>query len=107
MTETHTDFLPASGAIVVVVCATENVLLFDGRAFEHQVQFARDVCRGVEGREGLRNVPVTVVLVSNGVARQSHEAAAREFGSLILLDEYSPAALGNAVKIMFGKGTVG
>ena len=52
-------------------------------------------------------VPVTVVLVSNGVARQSHEAAAREFGSLILLDEYSPAALGNAVKIMFGKGTVG
>lgn len=103
MTDTHADFLPTSGAIIVVVCSATNVLSYDPRAFERQTKFAQDVVRNVWEQKNMANVPVVLLLVSNGAARRDHEYSVKEFPTLVTLNEYSTAALSNAVRVMFGK----
>lgn len=103
MTETHADFLPASGAIIVVVCSTENVLRHNPHAFEQQVKFARDVAKKIRDNRALANVPVIMLLVTSESTKAAHEHTLRDFGALIALNDYSTAALANAVRVMFGK----
>ncbi|KAJ4289808.1 hypothetical protein N0V90_011139 [Kalmusia sp. IMI 367209] len=103
MTDTHNDFLPASGAIIIVICSAANVLNHDPRAFERQTRFAQDVMKRVGENKSLTNVPIVLLLVSNGSARQSHEYVVKDFPTLVTLNDYSTAALGNAVRVLFGK----
>lgn len=103
MTETHADFLPASGAIVVVICSSQNVLIHDSRAFERQARFAQDVMKRAEECAFLASVPVILLLVSNGPARQTHEYGIKDFPTLVTLNDYSTAALTNAVRVLFDK----
>ncbi|PSN68150.1 hypothetical protein BS50DRAFT_600080 [Corynespora cassiicola Philippines] len=101
MTETHADFLPASGAIVTVICAASNIVSYDTRAFDRQTEFARDVMRKASEIKSLAGVPAVVLLVTSESARQAHEDGLREFPALVSINEYTPAALGNAVRIIF------
>ncbi|KAJ4347920.1 uncharacterized protein N0V89_009292 [Didymosphaeria variabile] len=103
MTETHADFLPASGAIVVVICSSQNVLSYDPKAYERQTRFAQDVMKRVAETKSLAGVPVVVLLVSNGTARQTHEYGLKDFPTLVTLNDYSTAALTNAVRVLFEK----
>ncbi|KAF1967376.1 hypothetical protein BU23DRAFT_583905 [Bimuria novae-zelandiae CBS 107.79] len=103
MTETHADFLPASGAIVVVICSSQNVLNHDSSAFERQAHFAQDITKRVAENRSLANVPIVLLLVSNGSAKQAHEHGVQDFPTLVTLNDYSTAALTNAVRVLFGK----
>ncbi|CBX96927.1 hypothetical protein LEMA_P100580.1 [Plenodomus lingam JN3] len=47
MTEMHRDFLPSTGAVMIVICVTSNVLRYSAQAFELQVRFARDVAKQI------------------------------------------------------------
>ena len=101
MTETHADFLPSSGAIVIVICSPQNVLDHDYRAFERQAKFAHHVTKRVTENRTLADVPVILVLVSNGSASQAQEHGVRDFPTLVMLNEYSIAALTNAARLLF------
>lgn len=101
MTETHADFIPTSGAIVVVICSSQNVLSHDSKAYEQQTRFAQEVTKRVEENRSLAIVPVVVLLVSNGPMKQTHEHGARNFPTLLTLNDYSTAALTNAVRVLF------
>lgn len=103
MTDTHNDFLPASGAIIIVICSAANVVSHDPRAFERQANFAQDIMKRVEGIKSLANAPIILLLVSNGSARQSHESTMHDFPTLVTLNDYSTAALANAARVLFGK----
>lgn len=103
MTETHTDFLPASGAVVIVICSTENVMSHNPHAFNQQVTFARDAMKRVTENKSLAGVPVVLLLVTNGAAKATHEYGVSDFPALVTLNDYSTAALANAVRVMFGK----
>lgn len=102
MTETHADFLPSSGAIVIVICSPQNVLNHDYGAFERQAKFAQHVTKKITENQSLANVPVVLVLVSNGSARQAHEYGVKDFPTLVMLNDYSVAALTNAARVLFG-----
>ncbi|KAL5439146.1 hypothetical protein PMIN06_010046 [Paraphaeosphaeria minitans] len=103
MTETHADFLPTSGAIVVVICSSQNVLSHDSRAYEQQTRFAQDVMKRVAENRSLASVPVIVLLISNGMMKQTHEYGLQDFPTLVTLNDYSTAALTNAVRVLFEK----
>ncbi|KAF2736806.1 hypothetical protein EJ04DRAFT_142200 [Polyplosphaeria fusca] len=102
MTDTHVDFLHSSGAILVVVCSTENVLSHDPKAFEEQRQFAQDISRKASQDKSLANVPVIILLITNGSGRQAHEEGLKDAPALVTCNNYTTAALANAVKVMFG-----
>ena len=102
MTETHADFLHASGAVVMVVCATDHVVAHNRSAFYQQAAFARDAMLAIKNKPSLIGVPVFVLLVSDGPARMAQESCLQHVGpALVTLDEYTPAALSNVVRAMF------
>ncbi|PVH98727.1 hypothetical protein DM02DRAFT_30664 [Periconia macrospinosa] len=103
MTETHRDFLSASGAIVLVICAPSNVLAFSPKAFEKQLEFCRDVVEEAEGGKDMEGVPVMLLLVTDGAAKTEHVEGVDEFPAVLTLDEYSPPALANAARLILGK----
>ncbi|KAL5386601.1 hypothetical protein DPSP01_003969 [Paraphaeosphaeria sporulosa] len=103
MTETHADFLPTSGAIVVVICSSQNVLNHDSRAYEQQTRFAQDAMKRVVENRSLASIPVIVLLISSGIMRQTHEYGLKDFPTLVTLNDYSTAALTNAVRVLFEK----
>ncbi|KAF2688948.1 hypothetical protein K458DRAFT_414617 [Lentithecium fluviatile CBS 122367] len=103
MTEMHIDFLPPSGAIVVVICSTQNVIEHNHHAFEQQLKFCRDVAGRISGNKSLVDAPFILLLVTNGIAKQNHEIDVRDFPALVTIDDYSTAALANAVRAMFGQ----
>jgi hypothetical protein len=103
MTSTHADFLPTSGAIVIVICSTENVVEHNPHAFQQQLTFAREIAGRIVVNKSLVDVPLILLLVTNGTARQSHEDGVRDFPALVTIDDYSTAALANAVGAMFGQ----
>ena len=102
MTDLHPHFLSASGAIVVVICATENVLGHNPEAFERQLKFARNITRKVERDTSRVPAPVVLlVLVGNGAKMGEHEQAVRDFPALVTLDDYTPPTLERAVRTIF------
>lgn len=103
MTETHADFLSASGAIVIVICATDNVLEYDAGAFESQLRFAKNIMKKAAEDSSLVNVPIVLLLVSSGSAKQTQEYGVDEFATLVTLTEYTTDALTNAASLLFGK----
>ncbi|KAL6708369.1 hypothetical protein ACN47E_003293 [Coniothyrium glycines] len=102
MTEMHADFVPASGAIIIVVCVTTNVLQFNPRAFELQINFARDITKKTVGDAGVAGIPVVLLLVNNSISGQHFVDAVSDFPALVTINDYTTAALTNAVRVLFG-----
>ena len=103
MTEMHADFLPSSGAVIIVICVTANVLGHHAQAFEKQLQFARDVAGEIKESDAVARVPIIILLVSDDATRQAYINAAYDFPALITINDYTTAALTNAVRVLFGK----
>lgn len=102
MTETHADFLSSAGAVMVVICAAENVVSNYSQAFEMQARFARDTIKKVTEDRTLVGVPVVVLLIASGTRRQAYEEALKDVPALFTCDNYSENALANAVRVIFG-----
>jgi hypothetical protein len=101
-TEMHTDFLPSSGAVIVVICATANVLRYHAQAFEKQLQFARSMAKEVKESDPGVNIPVAVLLVSDDAAGKAYVKAACDLPAIVTVNDYTAAALNNAVGVLFG-----
>jgi hypothetical protein len=102
MTPLHGDFLPSSGTIMVVICATENVLRYDAKAFERQLKFARNMTAKVVADASLNTVPIVLLLVSDSAARGAYEYALSDFPALVTINDYTTPALTEAVHVLFG-----
>jgi hypothetical protein len=102
MTQTHGDFLSSAGAIIIVVCTTGNVIDHNAQAFEHQARFARDVLKKVKESRVLAGVPVLVLLITDGAGRQAHEDGLKDIPALATSNSYSPEALEDTVRLIFG-----
>jgi hypothetical protein len=103
MTELHSDFLPASGAVVIVICATDTVISSNARAFEQQVNFAKDIWTKIDETSAIAGIPVILLLASNNPAGRAYADAIQEFPAIITIDDYTTSALANAVRVLFGK----
>lgn len=101
MTELHSDFLPASGATVIVVCVTENVMCNNARAFEQQVDFARNIWRRIYETRAIAGIPAILLLVSSDTAGQAYADAMQEFPALVMVNNYTTSALADAVRVLF------
>jgi hypothetical protein len=103
MTELHADFLPASGAVVIVICVTANVLHYDAQAFERQLQFARDISKKIITTDTIAGIPVILLLADDNATGQAYATAMQDFPALVTINDYTTAALANAVRVLFGK----
>ncbi|KAF1938472.1 hypothetical protein EJ02DRAFT_446823 [Clathrospora elynae] len=103
MTEMHVDFLPASGAVVIVICATANVLRYNDQASEQQLKFATDVSRKIGEVDSIADIPVILLLANNGSTEQVYANFMEEFPALVTINDYTTAALANAAHFLFGK----
>ncbi|KAF1844756.1 uncharacterized protein K460DRAFT_405040 [Cucurbitaria berberidis CBS 394.84] len=103
MTEIHTDFLPTSGAIVIVICATASVINHNKQAFEQQLRFARDISRRIAEDDLIAGIPVILLLVDNDAVGPAYVNAMQDIPALVTLNDYTTAALANAVGVLFGK----
>jgi hypothetical protein len=102
MTEYHADHLRFAGGIIVVICTTENVINHKAQAFELQAKFVRDIQSKVRENPDLANVPVIVLLITNGAGRQAHEAGLNDIPAIVTCNNYTTSALENAVRVMLG-----
>jgi hypothetical protein len=102
MTELHPHFLPASGAVVVVICATENVLGHNSEAFARQLKFARNITYKVDTDPSMSVVPIVLLVVHDTGRSAYYEQAVRDFPALVTMDDYSPLTLERAVRVLFG-----
>lgn len=102
MSELHADFLPSSGAAVIVICVTENVVNSSPRAFEEQINFARDVWRKIYETKSIAGIPAIMLLVSSDAAGRAYAEAMQEFPALVMVNDYTTTALVNAVRVLFG-----
>lgn len=103
MTELHPFFLSASGVVVIVLCATGNVLGHDPDAFDRQLSFARSITRRVEKDTSMISVPVVLLaIVGSGAVQGAYEQAVCDFPALVTLDDYTPSTLQRAVHTIFG-----
>lgn len=103
MSEMHADFLPSTGAIVIVMCITSNVIGYSARAFEQQLRFARDVSKQIGRSDCMAGVPVVVLLVDDNATNPACANAMKDFQALVVINEYTTAALTSAVRALFGK----
>jgi hypothetical protein len=103
MTELHADFLPASGAVIIAVCATDNVISSNARAFEEQVKFAKDIWRNISETSAIAGIPVILLLASDDTAGQAYADALQEFPALVTINDYTTSSLAKAVRILFGQ----
>ncbi|KAF2016731.1 hypothetical protein BU24DRAFT_433570 [Aaosphaeria arxii CBS 175.79] len=101
MTETHVDFIPSAGAILIVICTTENIMSHNSRAFEQQRKFARDIQKKVEDKSGRSITPMILLLCTNGANKQTHQDGLSEFPALLTCTDYNTLALSNAVRVLF------
>ncbi|ORY17973.1 hypothetical protein BCR34DRAFT_474016 [Clohesyomyces aquaticus] len=102
ITQTHIDFLSSAGAVVVVVCTTENVVAQSAAGYDEQTKFARDITKRVEEDRTLVSVSLLLLLITNGATSQIHEEGMQEFPALITCNNYTPTALEDAARVMFG-----
>ncbi|KAI4914471.1 hypothetical protein J4E85_010534 [Alternaria conjuncta] len=102
MTEMHADFLPTSGAVIIVICATSNVISNHAQAFERQLKFARSISKKIPKSDTISGLPVILILIDDGAMGQSYVNTAYEFPALVTVNDYNTAALANAVHVLFG-----
>lgn len=102
MTELHADFLPASGAVVIVICVTDNVMSRNPQAFNQQVRFARDLWRETVEGDSIAGIPIILLLASTDDTAQAYADAIPEFSALVAINDYTTAALSSAVRVLFG-----
>ncbi|KZM26003.1 hypothetical protein ST47_g2843 [Ascochyta rabiei] len=102
MTELHPYFLPASGVVVVVICATENVLGHNPDAFERQLQFARNITARVEKDVSMVTVPFVLVVICGATKSATFAHAVRDFPAVMTMDDYTPPTLERAACVLFG-----
>ena len=102
MTDLHPHFLSASGVVVVVLCATENVLGHNAEAFERQLKFARSITRKVEKDTSMASVPVVLLVICGEAKMVGYEQAVRDFPAVLTMDDYAPPTLERAVRVIFG-----
>ena len=102
MTEMHVDFLPASGAVVIVICATTNVINHHGQAFERQLKFARDTSKKIVHNNTIANIPTILLLVDDDATAQGYVDAVDSFPAVVTVSDYTTAALMNVVRVLFG-----
>lgn len=104
MTEMHGDFLPSSGAIVIVICVTAEGLTHNASAFEQQVRFARDVSRRIREDDCIPGIPVIMLLSDDDdVARQDYANAIDDFPAVVIIRDYTSTALTDSVRVLFGR----
>ncbi|KAF1829220.1 hypothetical protein BDW02DRAFT_178254 [Decorospora gaudefroyi] len=103
MTEMHADFLPASGAVVIVLCATANVLAYQPRAFERQLKFAQGISKKIKESDTIAGIPAILLLIDDHATGQAYINATHDFPALVTINDYTTAALANAVHVLFGK----
>lgn len=103
MTETHTDFLPASGAVVIVICATANIVYENKQAFGQQMKFARGISGKIGESVAVVGIPVILLLVDSGSGGHTYVNAMQDFPVLVSINDYTTAAFANAVRVLFGK----
>lgn len=102
MTEMHVDFLPASGAVVIVICATTNVINHHGQAFERQLRFARDTSKKIVHNNTIASIPTILLLVNDDATAQGYVNAVDSFPAVVTVSDYTTAALMNVVRVLFG-----
>ena len=102
MTEMHADFLPTSGAVVIVICATANVISNRAQAFERQLKFARGISKEIAKSDATPELPMILILINDGATGQAYVNAAYDFPALVTINDYTTAALVNAVHVLFG-----
>ncbi|KAI8943574.1 hypothetical protein NX059_001570 [Plenodomus lindquistii] len=103
MTEMHTDFLPTTGAVMIVVCVTSNVLSYSAHAFEQQIRFARDMAKQIRRSNCVAEVPVVLLLADDNSTNQAYSNAMQDFPALVAINDYTTAALTSAVHALFGR----
>ncbi|KAF2194738.1 hypothetical protein K469DRAFT_546677 [Zopfia rhizophila CBS 207.26] len=102
MTQTHIDFLRTAGAVVVVVCTTQNIATQNTHRYNEQTGFARDISHRVEQDESLASVPLLLVLITDGLNMQPHYDGVHDFPALITHSNYTPTALEGVAREIFG-----
>lgn len=102
MTSTHVDFLRSAGSVVVVVCSTEQLASQDQYGYNDQTKFAKDVAQRIEQERLLTTVPLILLLITNGQAGQLRQDGVKEFPAVITCADYTPAALEDVARVMFG-----
>lgn len=102
MTELHPYFLPASGVVMIVICATENVLGHNANAFELQLQFARNITSKLEKDASMATVPLVLLVICGTTKLATYEHAVRDFPALITTDDYTPPTLERAARVLVG-----
>lgn len=101
MTELHADFLPASGAVVIAICVTDNVMSRNHKAFDQQINFAREVYSKARQNESITGMPIILLLASSDSTAQAYANAVPDLPAIIGINDYTTAALLNAVKVLF------
>jgi hypothetical protein len=81
---------------------TENVINNSPRAFEQQVKFARDIWSKIAELKSIAGIPAIMLLVSSDAAGRAYAEAMQEFPALVMINDYTTAALMNAVRVLFG-----
>ncbi|KAF2182815.1 hypothetical protein K469DRAFT_585353 [Zopfia rhizophila CBS 207.26] len=102
MTQTHIDFLRAAGAVVVVVCTTQNIAPQNAHGYDEQTRFARDVSHRIQQDKSLASVPRLLVLITDGPNTQLHYDGVEDFPAVITCSNYTLAALEDVTRVMFG-----
>ncbi|KAL5121454.1 hypothetical protein ACEQ8H_000526 [Pleosporales sp. CAS-2024a] len=102
MTELHCDFLPASGAVVMVVCVAENVVRSNARAFEQQLDFATNISTRIQENGAIADIPTILLLVNGDAAGKIFADAMPDFPALVMVNDYTAPALADAVRVLFG-----
>lgn len=72
------------------------------RAFEQQVAFARGVWKQIYEAKSIAGIPAIMLLVSSDAAGRAYADAMADFPALVLINDYTTAALANAVSVLFG-----
>jgi hypothetical protein len=101
MTEMHADFLPASGAVVIVICATSNVIIHHAQAFEQQLNFARGISKKVSQSDIIADIPILLLLVNDDATSEGYINAVFDFPAVVTINDYTTPALANAVRVLF------
>jgi len=103
MSEMHVDFLRSTGAVMIVMCITSNVISYSARAFEQQLCFARDISKQIARGDGIAGLPVILLLADDNSTSQACANAMKDFQALVVVNDYTTAALTSAVGVLFGK----